>query len=145
MSWQGTKWARNIRGVNRGEKAVLMQLGHDLDQRTNVVRLSVDDIAEAAEMEERQIRRILKQLEAPRDGYAKGIIKKISGGLGKHNKSIYSFVQFKAAGKADIQFPEKRTFQPRKADIPAAKADIGDSAIMNIRTSEELQEEKEMR
>jgi hypothetical protein len=140
MSFQGTEWAVNVRGVNRGEKAILMQIGHKLDQRTNMARISVPEIACGAEMTERQVYRILDQLEKPRVGHSKGILKRVGGGVGKGNVSIYSFIGF----AKKISPPEKVTFPAAKGDISAAKGDIRDSAIRNIRTSEELQEENQL-
>jgi hypothetical protein len=134
MSYQGSEWARKVRGVNRGEKAVLMLMGHFQDQRTNVIRVRVSDVQENTEICGRQVRRILQQLESPRLDHPKGIIKQIGGGIGKGNVSLYSFIGF-AIAKADISDDQKRTLETPKADILEAKADISDSAIRNIRTS----------
>src|ERR1700730_4901049 len=119
-----------------------MQLANQHDQRTNIIRISRPALAAAAVMSERQVVRILQQLELPRMGYPKGILKRVSGGAGKGNISLYSFVGFSVA-KGDIPDTQKVTLETPKGDIPAAKGDIGDSAIRNIRTSKELQEENQ--
>lgn len=133
MSHQGTEWAVNCRGVNRGEKAVLMQIGHELDQRSNVARISLPVIADRSEMSLRQVIRVLQQLQD------KKILKRIGGGDGRGNVSLYSFLGFVAK---KISPAQRVTFQHEKGDIPARKGDIPASAIRKERTSEELQEEK---
>jgi hypothetical protein len=148
MSYQGSEWARQVRlGVNRGEKAVLLVLGHLQDQRTNVIRASVPGIARDTGIGERQVIRILHQLQVPRSGYTQGIVKQIGGGIGRGNVSTYSLVGFE---QQPVQKPvdkkiceqEKVTFQPAKGDIPAGKGDIGDSAYKEvIRTSKEPKRE----
>jgi DNA-binding transcriptional ArsR family regulator len=125
MSYQGTEWARRISG-NRGEKNVLAQLGHRLDQRTNIAHVSEFDLARDTGLSERQVRRILRQLEE------RGIVKQ-TGGRGPGNFARYSFVGFQC-GKGDILSLENRTFE-------TGKADIGDTAIRKEETSKKPQEE----
>jgi DNA-binding transcriptional ArsR family regulator len=136
MSYQGTEWARRISG-NRGEKNVLAQLGHRLDQRTNIAHVSEFDLARDTGLSERQVRRILRQLEE------RGIVKQ-TGGRGRGNFARYSFVGFQC-GKGDILSLEKRSFETGKADIPAAKADIGETAIRKEEASKKPQEETPQR
>lgn len=135
MSYQGTKWAQKVRGCNRGEKAILMQLGAEQDQRTNLIRMSVGELSLASDMNERQVRRILQQLEI------KHVIKQIGGGLGKGNKSIYSFVSF-AITKADILGSQKRTLATAKADIPDTKSGHSGQRNKEVIRSKELQKQE---
>ena len=140
MSYQATEWVRKLRGVNSGEKAVLMQIGCHLDQRTNVARVSIAELAIDAAKSERQIIRILKQLQDFRDEHPNGIVRRIGGGNGRRNVAIYSLVGFEAQNVASSQ-PKRLTFALRKGDIPAEKGDIGDALIRNRRIPKQIQEE----
>lgn len=95
---------------------MLMHIGHLLDQRTNTARFSILEIAEASGMSIRHATRILKQLEVPRPGYPAGIVIRVAGGLGRGNKSTYSFVGFKCE-KVDLRSPKNMTFTAEKDDI----------------------------
>jgi hypothetical protein len=141
VSYQGTEYARGIRGVNSGEKAILMQLGARLDQRTNRARASNAELARDAEKSPRQVGRIMQRLGLPRDGHPFGIVKREDGGLGRNNVSVYSFVGFRCQ-KGDILCLEKRTSLTGKGDILAGKVDIGDTRINRVRAQEELQKKK---
>lgn len=122
MSYQGQAWAWKIRGINRGERAVLDFIAWRQDQRTNVAKAALAEIAEHCEMGERQVTRILQQLDEKR------IVKRIMGGDGRGHIPLYSLVGFvlKATkkgdiptiGKGDILAPERATFPAEKGDIP---------------------------
>jgi hypothetical protein len=140
LSYQGTEWARAIRGVNRGEKAALMQLGHRLDQRTNVARVTHPEFARDMGISTKQAGRLLRQLASPREGHPQGIVKLIGGGVGRGHVSMYSFVGFQCT-RGDGLCLEKGTFSAVKGDILAGKVDIGGGPIRKEETSKQLQEE----
>ena len=131
MSYQGQAWAWKVRGLNRGERAVLDFIAWRQDQRTNVAKASLAEIAEHCEMGERQVTRILQQLDEKR------VVKRILGGDGRGRIPLYALVGFKmekreifAAEKGDISgvsIPERVTF-------PSEKGDISDTLIREEET-----------
>ena len=54
MSYQAHEYVCDLRGVSRGEKAVLQVIARHLDQRTGVARVSQEQIGADAEMDESQ-------------------------------------------------------------------------------------------
>jgi hypothetical protein len=133
MSYQGTEWARNIPGKS-GEKNVLTQLGHKLDQRTNRARVSEVELKRSTGLSERQVRRNLRKWQE------RNVVKQESGGRGPGNPAVYSFVGFKCS-KGDIVRLTNRTFEIDKPDISAAKPDICDVHINRVRAREETSKE----
>lgn len=128
MSYQGTEWARTIAGTC-GEKNVLAQLGHRLDQRTNIAHVSESDLARDTGLCERQVRRILRRLEG------RGVLNQ-SGGRGPGNFAKYSFIGFERR-KADILSLESGHPRPSNRTFTTPKADIGDTRTNRVRAREE--------
>jgi hypothetical protein len=116
MSYQGTEWARNVKGVNRSERAVLMQIGHALDQRNNKAYISDADLCSFALITERHLIRIRKGLEAAREGYPDGILKRQSDSkrkIGRGYIPCYSFVGFQCE-ENDIRIRKRVTSAAEK-------------------------------
>lgn len=126
MSYQGQAWAWTVRGLNRGERAVLDFIAWRQDQRTNVAKASLSEIAEHCEMGERQVTRILQQLAE------KHIVKRILGGDGRGRIPLYALMGFKIK-KSDIFVAEKGDISgvsiPERMTFPAEKGDISGTLI----------------
>ena len=117
---------------------MLLYMAHKQDQRTNVARVSITDIAQNVDMNSRQITRILQQLGAPRLGHPEGIIKRIHGGNGRGNVALYAFVEFgESQQKADISATKNDNSDTERVKFLASKGDISANAIRKERDFKE--------
>ncbi len=143
MSYEGTEWAWSIRGLNGGERGVLDYICHRQDQRTNIARVSVPEIALKVGRTERQVTNILRRLESERANYPSGIIKRVHGGNGRGRVALYALVGFEWRRKTEIPAVQRVKFPAQKGEVSAEKDEIIDTLIRNEGTSEELPEEKQ--
>src|SRR5437660_1468943 len=83
VSYQAHIFVCDLRGVTRGEKAVLQIIARYHDHRTGIARVSRELIAADAEMSERHVITLLRQIEAARPDHPQGILVSTRSGCGR--------------------------------------------------------------
>src|SRR5436309_16085544 len=98
MSYQAHEYVCDLRGVSRGEKAVLQVIARHLDQRTGVARVSQEQIGADAEMSERHVLTLLREMES------RGIIARQREHQGRGAVTLFRFPGFGRKGETASSF-----------------------------------------
>jgi hypothetical protein len=112
MSYQAQRFVRNIRGISRGEKTLLMALSYYHDSRDGQCRASHAELAIDSEMTERHVIRLIDSLVEQK------IIAVTRGnGRGKKTEFVLVGMAVQNTRKGDICDSKRVTFEAGKGDI----------------------------
>jgi len=135
MSYQAHTYVCDLRGVTRGEKAVLQVIARHLDQRTRVARVSQEQIGADAEMSERHVMTLLAGMES------RGVIARQRQHKGRGAVTLFRFPGFAGKGEVASSFAavERVNSVAQKGEIRAGKGEVTSSCNKERKKNQELQ------
>jgi hypothetical protein len=120
MSYQAQAFVRNIRGLSRGEKSLLMALAFYHDHRTGECRTSNQELANDTEMSERHVITLLQHIEA------RQILSRAREKDGRGSLTRFQFIGMPQKGElaSPLEISERVKSATRKGEICAEKGEL---------------------
>jgi Helix-turn-helix domain len=136
LSYQAQAFVRNIRGVSRGEKAVLMALSYYHDHRNGSCHASNSQLARDTEISERHIITLLQQLES------RNVLRRHRDKDGRGSVTSFEFIGMqKREGVSSFTDWKRVKSATQKDEIHTEKGELVSSRNKERQTNTDISEE----